>query len=532
MNLGYLLLGLIFLFNPNINVIDVLPDVIGCLFILKGLSKLSDLNRHIASAKAKFRRLAWVALFKSFVSLFTSGLLDEILYEMGLSILVDIFDSTMVLVFVFIFGIFELVYMIPAFISLFEGIAFLEIRHTDHRARRTNFAKPRFGGVFDKVEFADGTAFFEVYTDTSDVAVTAKNFEEKVFFPHGKEKVFLSDAGFSARNDDRLYLYESDEARTMSVIFVLVRTIATFLPELTVLSGTGGGYVPSGGGFTFGGMHDLLSYVLAAIALFIGILWLVRMIRYFQNFRKDTAFIQSLEQMYEKDILSDASLWTMRKTLSFGSLCMWAYLFLTCLKLDWYFLMPEFAFGIVMLFAFFRAGDLAPEKREYRGKIIGFTLFSFASYVLLFATSMFYGGRAFPYLEEHFIPVFSAYIIMFVISMIFFWQIVSMKKKTLLRMMDACTALSCPTNSDGTNYHRDVLRREIGKKIRILAISEKIYVPFSVLCMAVTVPFAEDYAIMGLAWVFRILAGGVILLQYLFVTDTLQNEFEKVVSYT
>ena len=99
-------------------------------------------------------------------------------------------------------------------------------------------------------------------------------------------------------------------------------------------------------------------------------------------------------------------------------------------------------------------------------------------------------------------------------------------------MMDACTALSGPTNSDGTNYHRDVLRREIGKKIRILAISEKIYAIFSVLCMAVTVPFAEDLAIMGLAWVFRILAGGVILLQYLFVTDSLQNEFEKVVSYT
>ena len=174
MNLGYLLVGLVFLFNPNINVIDVLPDVIGCLFILKGLSRLSDLNRHIASARAKFRRLTWIALFKSLVSLFTSGILDQALYGMRLSILVDLFDSTMVLVFVFVFGIFELIYMIPAFISLFEGIAFLEIRHTDHRARRTNFAKPRFGGVFDKVEFADGTAFFEVYTDTSDEAVTAK----------------------------------------------------------------------------------------------------------------------------------------------------------------------------------------------------------------------------------------------------------------------------------------------------------------------------------------------------------------------
>ena len=79
MNLGYLLAGLIFLFNPNINVIDVLPDFIGCIFIVKGLSKLSDLDRRIASAKAKFRRLAWVALFKAFVSLFTSGLLDQAL---------------------------------------------------------------------------------------------------------------------------------------------------------------------------------------------------------------------------------------------------------------------------------------------------------------------------------------------------------------------------------------------------------------------------------------------------------------------
>ena len=532
MNLGYLLAGLIFLFNPNINVIDVLPDFIGCIFIVKGLSKLSDLDRRIASAKAKFRRLAWVALFKAFVSLFTSGLLDQALYGMGLSILVDLFDSTMVLVFVFVFGIFELMYMIPAFISLFEGIAFLEIRHTNHRARRTNFAKPRFGGIFDKVEFADGTAYFEVYTDRSDVAQTAKMMEQNVFFAHGKEKVFLSDAGFAARNDDRLYLYESDEARTMSVIFVLTRAIATFLPELTVLSGTGGGYVQSGGGFTFSGMHDLLSYALAAIALLIGSLWLVRMIRYFRGFMKDEAFVTSLEKKYAADVLSDKSLWTMRKTLSFCSLAASAYFFFLCVKLDWYYFIPEFAFGIVMLYAFYRAGDLAPEKREYRGKLLAFILFSAVSYGLLFTISMLFGGSAFPYLEKGFTPLFAGYMTCFAVSMFFYFLLVSVKKKTLLRMMEACTALSCPANADGTNYHRDVLRREIGKKIRVLSVLERIYAPFSVLCMFATVPFSEDYAICGLAWIFRILFGGAIVLTYFAITDSLQNEFEKVVVTT
>ena len=37
MNIGYLIAGCIFLFNPTVNLIDVLPDVIGYLLILKGL---------------------------------------------------------------------------------------------------------------------------------------------------------------------------------------------------------------------------------------------------------------------------------------------------------------------------------------------------------------------------------------------------------------------------------------------------------------------------------------------------------------
>ena len=530
MNLSYLLWGLVFLFNPHINVIDVLPDVIGYLLILKGLSRLSDLNRDIASARAKFRRLSWVALFKLLLSFMTSGVLNDALYELGLSILVDLFDSTMVLVFVFAFGVMELMYLIPAFISLFEGISFLEIRNTDHKARRVSGAKPRFNGIFDKTEFADGTAYFELYTDTSDEAQTAKNAEANIFFAHGKEKIYLCDAGFSAKNDTRLYLYESDEARTMSVIFVLIRTLATVLPEFTVLAGTGGGYVQSGGNYGFSGMRSVLSYFLAAVALVIGILWLVRMVRYFVNFMRDGDFVRALEEKYEREIAGDASLWTMRKTLSFCSLAAAAYFFFFCIQLDYYYFVPEFIFGIVMLFAFRAAGDLAPKREEYRGKLVGFTLTSAVAYGLLFTCSLLFGGSAFPYKEENFIPVFAAYMLFFIASMIFYFLLASKKKKTLLSMMEACTALSCPTNADGTNYHRGVLCREIGKKIGTLAVLEKIYAAFSVICMLVTVPFTEDFAICGLAWVFRILFGGVIVFVQWSITDRLQNEFEKVVA--
>lgn len=530
MKFGYLIAGLLFLCNPTINILDILPDFIGYLLILKGLYELSDLDRRIAGARLKFRHLAWLSVFKFILSVFTCGLLDDMLYDLGLSLFVQLFDSTMVLVFVFVFGIFELMYLIPAFIGLFEGISFLEIRHTNHRARRTNYAKPRFGGIFDKTEFADGTAYFEVHAEDSEDALTAKFASEKVFFKDGKAEVFLAAAGFSAREDKRLYLYESDEARTMSVIFVIARTLATVLPEFTVISGTGGGYVQSGGSFGFSQMHGLLSYFLAAISLVVGILWAVRVVRYFVNFKNDGEFVSALKQKYESDVAANTSLWTMRKTLSFCFLSAFAYVFFLCLKLDWYYFNPEFAFGIAMLLAFAAAGEFAPPKKAYFGKIMAFFICSGAAYVLLFICANLFGGSAFPYLEKGFLGIFFAYISSFALSMLFYFLLIPTKKKTLLRMTEECTALSCPSNHDGTNYHRGVLLKEIGKKINLLTALERIYAVFSVVCMFATVPFSEDSVLCGLAWIFRILFGGVIVFVQMSITDRLQSEFEKVVA--
>ena len=43
MKIGYMIVGCIFLFNPFINIIDILPDFIGYLFIMRALTELSDL---------------------------------------------------------------------------------------------------------------------------------------------------------------------------------------------------------------------------------------------------------------------------------------------------------------------------------------------------------------------------------------------------------------------------------------------------------------------------------------------------------
>ena len=208
MNIGYLIAGCIFLFNPTVNLIDVLPDVIGYLLILKGLDKLSDLDGRLRSAKQKFKAAAWIAGVKFLVMFLT-----------------PVMDSTWYLLFAFSFGVLELIYEIPAFVELFGGLSYLEMRHTKHKTRRTEETKPRFGGTFDKTEFEDGTAYFELY-ERNGTESTPPSFEETVPFADGTARLCVSDAGFSSRtNDKTVYLYESDEARVISVIFVVVRAI-------------------------------------------------------------------------------------------------------------------------------------------------------------------------------------------------------------------------------------------------------------------------------------------------------------------
>ena len=57
-------LALIFLFNPNINVIDILPDCIGYFIIAKLLTYPSDISPYFEEARSTFLKLGWLNLLK------------------------------------------------------------------------------------------------------------------------------------------------------------------------------------------------------------------------------------------------------------------------------------------------------------------------------------------------------------------------------------------------------------------------------------------------------------------------------------
>ena len=108
----------IFLFNPNINLLDILPDFIGYLFIMRALAGIDELVPHFDAARRGFLKLFWIALAKIPAYFIMAALVG---------------DSTdgrvTITLFALSFGIAEIVFSFGAIAELFEGIYYLRARH-------------------------------------------------------------------------------------------------------------------------------------------------------------------------------------------------------------------------------------------------------------------------------------------------------------------------------------------------------------------------------------------------------------------
>ncbi len=116
--IGRIALGIIFLLNPNINVIDILPDFIGCLLILSGLSHLRDISDSLEESRLNFLRLFWVSL--SHIPAFVIMIMISSTYMS---------EKTSILVFAFVYAVIEFVLVNNALTSLIDGFVYVGERH-------------------------------------------------------------------------------------------------------------------------------------------------------------------------------------------------------------------------------------------------------------------------------------------------------------------------------------------------------------------------------------------------------------------
>ncbi len=112
-NIGFLslLFGFLFLSSPDIIIFDILPDFIGYIFILSGLSRLADIDERAADAKKLAKRLLVLAAVK-FVFSFYLGALQK----------------TNLLLVVFSLAILDLILILPFLKEFFHSIDYTATR--------------------------------------------------------------------------------------------------------------------------------------------------------------------------------------------------------------------------------------------------------------------------------------------------------------------------------------------------------------------------------------------------------------------
>ena len=113
MGFGWIFAGLCFFLTPCVNAVDAAPDLIGCLLVAKGLSKLSFLGDRMNEAKLALRRCLAVSCGKL----------------AGLAAVAAFRDDTTTLLVTFVLSTLELVFFTPLLRELTEGMEELGIRY-------------------------------------------------------------------------------------------------------------------------------------------------------------------------------------------------------------------------------------------------------------------------------------------------------------------------------------------------------------------------------------------------------------------
>ena len=116
MGFGQIIAALFFLFNPDISIIDVLPDFIGYMLMTSGLAHLAMINNELEAAYDKFKKMIVVALCKPAALFLLYGVFDSSEHASGN------------LLFAFSFAVVELIFVLPAYACLFDGILYLSGR--------------------------------------------------------------------------------------------------------------------------------------------------------------------------------------------------------------------------------------------------------------------------------------------------------------------------------------------------------------------------------------------------------------------
>lgn len=304
MGIGSLIISAFFLFNPDIAIIDIIPDVFGYVFILFGLSQLSDINDKIEEARNCFKKAAICNLIKLALIVVLFGMVSQ--REMPVSMLL----------FTFVMNIFDLIYVVPGYLYLFSGFMYLGERLESEfvLARRTFVPRKR--------------------PENADVK-TLDAFMRKEHKRKARCERSLSN---------------TEKIQRTTITFVIFKAVTPVLPELTSLLEHG----YSASRINYYDFIYLFRILAIFIMFFVGIVWLVLAIKYYAGVMKDKVFISAVREKYALEVLPN-KVHFVKKFVSLEIiLFVCGTFFFTNLYFDEFNIVPSVVAGIILMIASYR----------------------------------------------------------------------------------------------------------------------------------------------------------------------------------
>ncbi len=203
---------------------------------------------------------------------------------------------------------------------------------------------------------------------------------------------------------------KAENAAKMTPLFVIVRAAAAVVPELTSLQ-TDYGDVGDDIGLEGSGVLRISLMALCTLVAFVfGAVWLSMVLSYLNELKKNTDFWAYIKEKYETTVLTNRALSMRRSVRRFWSFTFAALFFLACISIDGYYLIPEFACALLLLFAFYFSKGYVAEYKKVMAVCASAMAVGLFAYTMLFRYSAELGYVIYAYRVKGFWGYFLPYI--------------------------------------------------------------------------------------------------------------------------
>lgn len=280
---GLIVFCLVLLFNPNINIFDLLPDFIAWFILAKLFEKAADSAAYFEEARASFVKLGWLNVAKLPAFLFILMVRGQNVHDNDIYTLIS-----------FSFAIVEAILVVQAIKNIFAALT-----HLGERTTASSLISP----------------------------------------------IPLSKSGRRMLTVDAL--------KESSYFFAICKSILYFLPDLFLLTRVN----DKGQILTASKYYPEALIFAQLLGLIVGIIWLMRILKYTKAIYKEGLFTESLERMAIEDAELKFETKTTIRKISFSlTLMAVASIFMLEISLDSFNsinILPCFMFGIMFVVAFY-----------------------------------------------------------------------------------------------------------------------------------------------------------------------------------